>query len=86
MLVLAALGIAAWWFLRARNRQSHLAETALQLPAQVTPFTVAAFLRRLQRESGSQLGDGDRQALTLQPSKYPPAEPGALGGCASKAL
>jgi hypothetical protein len=66
VLVLAALGIAAWWFLRARNRQSHLAETALQLPAQVTPFTVAAFLRRLQRESGSQLGDGDRQALTLQ--------------------
>jgi hypothetical protein len=65
-LIVVALGIGAWLMLRAKNRGPNEAVETLALPAQITPFTVAAFLRRIQREAGGRLDEPARQSLKQQ--------------------
>ena len=65
LLVIIA-GIGVWLFQRARSRRPKAVEAGLALPAQITPFTVVAFLRRLQKESAGKLDDTARQSLRTQ--------------------
>jgi hypothetical protein len=45
---------------------NQVAEEQLALPAQLTPFSVVAFLRRVQHDFGLKLDDSARQALQTQ--------------------
>lgn len=67
--VLASLlaGLIMW--LRRKTRKESIEEDALALPAQVTPFTAAAFLRRIEREYASQFGDEKSSKLRKQIEK-----------------
>jgi hypothetical protein len=64
LLVLAGAG--ALFVLRRRVRRTGAAESVLELPAQITPFTVVAFLRRIQGECSSKLDEPARQSLSRQ--------------------
>ena len=65
-LVLATLGVIAFLLLRARSRQPKADTAAMALPSQINPFSVAAFLRRIQRLSESKLDESSRQSLKAQ--------------------
>jgi hypothetical protein len=56
------LGAGAVIFLRKRPLQTQAAD-GLAVPAQITPFSVAAFLRRIQRDYADRLDEGTRDAL-----------------------
>jgi hypothetical protein len=66
VLALAVLGASAFLFARFRHRKEPVAAAPLVLPAQLTPFTVVAFLRRIQRDFAAKLGATDREALKTQ--------------------
>ena len=66
VLLAAALVAGAWWLARARRRPQQATAEGLVLPAQITPFTVAAFLRRIQREAGGRLDESARTSLQQQ--------------------
>ena len=63
---LALLAVIAYLFLRKRVRKTKVAEEQLALPAQLTSFSVVAFLRRIQHDLGVKLDDSARQALQTQ--------------------
>lgn len=63
---LVLLGIVAYLLVRARQRKEHRPVDALALPAQLTPFSVVAFLRRIQRDYKAKLAEADREALKAQ--------------------
>ena len=63
---LALLAVIAYLFFRKRVRKTQVAEEQLTLPAQLTPFSVVAFLRRVQHDFGLKLDDSARQALQTQ--------------------
>ena len=65
-LVLLALGVAAYAFFRRRRRRETSDAEFLALPTQVTPFSVVAFLRRIQRDHAPKLDPGKREALQAQ--------------------
>ena len=60
------IAVGAWFLLRSRKRRAHVVTSSLALPAQITPFSVVAFLRRIQREAGARLDDQTRQSLKAQ--------------------
>lgn len=62
---LVALALAAFFFFRKRPQETRR-ESALSVPAQITPFSVVAFLRRIQREHGGRLDEQSRSALGTQ--------------------
>ncbi len=65
--VLALVAIAAAFFvLRKKNQPPTATAAALALPAQLTPFSVVAFLRRIEREAAAKLDEPARQSLALQ--------------------
>ena len=66
VLVLGVLGLGAYLLLRAQGRQAQTTAAGLSLPAQITPFSVVAFLRRLQHEAGAKLDETARQSLSQQ--------------------
>lgn len=53
-------------FLARRKRSTVETVTGLELPAQLTPFSTAAFLRRVQREHAARLDESQRGALLAQ--------------------
>jgi hypothetical protein len=67
-LILAVLAMAVWALVRRRKRRAQVAtaETALALPAHLTPFSVVAFLQRLDRQYASRLDEPGRQELQTQ--------------------
>ena len=66
LLALAVLGGAAYLLRRLEARQAHTTPSGLSLPAQLTPFSVVAFLRRLQHEAGAKLDESARRSLAQQ--------------------
>lgn len=64
--VLAALAAGGWLFARTRKARATAPVEQLALPTQLTPFSVVAFLRRLQREFAARLDDASRRALQSQ--------------------
>jgi hypothetical protein len=66
-LAVGAIVIAAGLFVLARRRPAR-EQTAggLTMPVQVTPFSVVAFLRRIQREYAAKLDENSRQSLQSQ--------------------
>jgi hypothetical protein len=66
VVALAAVGVAAWLLLRSRQRQQVGTKAVLAVPAQLTPFSVVAFLRRVQREGSARLDAAGREALKAQ--------------------
>ncbi|MBN2507742.1 MAG: hypothetical protein JXQ71_13720 [Verrucomicrobia bacterium] len=65
-LVLLALAAAAVVFVRLRKRRGPEAAAGLAIPAPLTPFSLAAFLRRLQREAARKLDANAHAALQAQ--------------------
>lgn len=65
VLVLAAIGAVAY-LLRAKGRKAQTTSAALALPPEITPFTVVAFLRRLQHDPGAKLDESTRRSLKQQ--------------------
>lgn len=61
-----AVGVGAYLALRARRRQQRQPVETLSLPAQITPFSVVAFLRRILRERAGKLAETERTALQAQ--------------------
>jgi len=53
-------------FLRRRQAKALAPAEALAVPAQLTPFTAVAFLRRIQQHHATRLGAGERAALDQQ--------------------
>jgi hypothetical protein len=81
---LAVLGAGGWFLLRSRKRRAHVDTSRLALPAHITPFSVVAFLRRIQRDASARLDDQARQSLKAQIAEIEaaffrgaPATPGA---------
>lgn len=64
--VVAACGLAGWLFLRRRRAHGPKAVEGLALPAQLTPFSLVAFLRRVQREAGPRFDEHARAAIKTQ--------------------
>ena len=64
--VLGGITLGAWLRLRARSGLTQASANALEMPAQITPFSVVAFLRRLQREASGRLDEPAKQALKGQ--------------------
>jgi hypothetical protein len=60
------LALVAFWILRKRVRKTKVAEERLELPAALTPFSVVAFLRRIQHDSRLKLDAAARQKLQSQ--------------------
>jgi hypothetical protein len=61
------VGLAVGLFMIARRRpQQTQAVDGLTVPAQITPFSVVAFLQRIQREYAAKLDEGKRQSLQAQ--------------------
>ena len=48
------------------QRRVGVGEAALALPPQITPFSVVAFLRRIQQEFAAKLDETSRQSLQAQ--------------------
>ena len=63
---LIALGVVG--YVLRRMKKPHAPETSgvLSVPAQITPFSVVAFLRRIQREHAGKLDEGAHAALGAQ--------------------
>lgn len=59
---LVVLAVAAVILLRKRPRQTQAA-SGIAVPSQITPFSVVAFLRRIQREYADRLDEDTRVAL-----------------------
>jgi hypothetical protein len=61
------IGVAVGLFMvmRRRPQQAQVAG-GLAVPAQITPFSVVAFLQRIQREYAAKLDEGKRQSLQAQ--------------------
>ena len=53
-------------YLRRKVAKAHTPAEALVVPAQLTPFTAVAFLRRIQHEHAARLGTSDSSALNAQ--------------------
>jgi hypothetical protein len=66
VLALVALGVVVYLLRRAKGRKAHAPAAGLALPAHITPFSVVAFLRRLQRETNGKLDESARQSLKTQ--------------------
>jgi hypothetical protein len=66
VLGLAVLAGAAVLIVRSRGRRQHVAVAGLSLPEQITPFSVVAFLRRIQQDSDFRFSESDRAALRSQ--------------------
>jgi hypothetical protein len=66
VLVLAAAAAGVFLLRRSRRRQPQAAAAALALPAHITPFSVVAFLRRVERESNGRLDESARHSLKTQ--------------------
>jgi hypothetical protein len=64
LVALAVLGGLALLIYRAQRRPAPAATAGLALPGELTPFSVVAFLRRLQHESGARLDADAQQSLT----------------------
>jgi hypothetical protein len=61
------LAVAFGLFALARRKPAQVTvPDGLALPAQLTPFSVVAFLRRIQREHAAKLDEGKRRSLTAQ--------------------
>ena len=65
-LVLVLVAAGGFLLLRKRGPQTSSAQEALTLPAQITPFSVVAFLRRIQHESRAKLDEPACQSLKQQ--------------------
>jgi hypothetical protein len=65
-LVALAIAIGGWFLWRSQNRRPQVAASGLALPTQITPFSVVAFLRRIQREAGARLDESTHQSLNAQ--------------------
>jgi len=65
VLGLAGLAVGAFVFLRKRPQKTET-PGGLTVPEQITPFSVVAFLRRIQREYAAKLDEGSRAALGTQ--------------------
>jgi len=66
VLVLAALGLVAFLLFRRKSKEGQKTDSGIALPTQLTPFSVVAFLRRIQQENGSVLDSGSRQELQTE--------------------
>jgi hypothetical protein len=53
-------------FLRRRKASAHTAVETLTVPDPLTPFSAVAFLRRIQQQHASHLGENERSALDTQ--------------------
>jgi len=58
-----AVGVLIFLLARKRTRQAHAPDISLQLPHQITPFSVVAFLRRIHQERGPRLDPASRASL-----------------------
>jgi len=61
-----ALGVGLYVFRRAKREHHPQTADGLAVPTQITPFSVVAFLRRIQRERAAKLDEGARQSLQKQ--------------------
>ena len=64
--VLVMLVLIAYWMLRKRIGKAKHAEEKLEMPTTLTPFSVVAFLRRIQRDPRFRLDPDAREALSAQ--------------------
>ena len=63
---LLALAFGIYGFRRMAGRRTSPTEHGLRVPAEITPFSVIAFLQRIQREHAPRLDEGSRQKLQAQ--------------------
>jgi hypothetical protein len=63
--VLLGAGTAAYLFRRQRQREP-VEIAGLAMPVQISPFSVVAFLRRIQREHAPRLDDDARESLQAE--------------------
>ena len=61
-----ALGLGLYVFRRVKRQHQPQTADGLAVPTQITPFSVVAFLRRIQRERATKLDEGARQSLQAQ--------------------
>jgi len=67
LVVLAGLLLAAvLWFSRRLKQRTQVATHDLTTPAEPTPFSTVAFLRRIRAEHARQLSERDMAALNAQ--------------------
>jgi hypothetical protein len=66
LIALAIGGLAILWLSRRRTQSAIVGDGALQLPGQITPFSVVAFLRRIQRDFDSRLDPQSRTSLKAE--------------------
>ena len=69
VIALAVVGVGGFLLLRFRRRKAPVVAAPPALPARLTPFTVVAFLRRIQRDFAPKLGEGERAALKVEIGK-----------------
>ena len=81
LLVAALLGLIL--YLRRKVAKTHAPAEALALPAQLTPFSAVAFLRRIQQHHAARLGTSQRSALSTQIAEL---EAGYFSGTQAPAL
>ncbi len=62
----AIVVLVGLYMLARRKPQQAEATGGLAVPAQITPFSVVAFLRRIQRDHTAKLDEGKRQSLQAQ--------------------
>ena len=60
--ILLCAGAAVYWFRRVRTQQPE-SIAGLTMPETISPFSVVAFLRRVQSEHAPRLDDGARESL-----------------------
>jgi hypothetical protein len=65
-LAVLAVGFGIYGFVRLRHRRQPQATEALTIPAQITPFSVVAFLQRIEREHALNLNTTAREGLKSQ--------------------
>jgi|GEM_PF-1539832 len=63
---LLLVAAAVWFWRRSQKRHAAQATETLALPAELTPFSVVAFLRRLHHERAEQLDDATREKLRAE--------------------
>lgn len=61
-----ALAVMGFLWSRRKTTAATTSEAALAMPAQITPFSVVAFLRRIQKEGADRLDEASRQSLQSQ--------------------
>ncbi len=64
--VLLALGFGIYLLRRFTSQREVSTEGGLSVPAEITPFSVVAFLQRIQREHAPRLDESSRQKLQAQ--------------------